>query len=432
MNGSQYHLLKTRRFLPLLVTVLLGAANDNVFKNALLILILFSVGREAPMEETVLVTVASAIFILPFFIFSATAGQLADKYEKSGMIRWIKFAEVLIMGAGVAALQFGDVYWLLGVLFLMGVQSAFFGPLKYSILPTLLRKDELIGGNAFVEAGTFLAILVGTIVGGLMAGWEYGVNGVAAIVFGLAVIGWICSYGIPQAPAPQPSLKVNYNIATQTFRIVDRIRKDRTVFRSILGISWFWLVGIMLLTQVPNLAKSNFNADHEVITFLMVVATVGIAIGSMLCNSLLKGEITAKYVPVAAFGMSVFLADIWFSSPDGVSSTAVTFGMFLEAPVNWRVIADLLGVCICGGIFAVPLYAMMQTLSDEQERSQIVAGNNILNAVFMVAGSLLAGIILDAGYTVPDLFLTVAAANLLVVFYMQRLWRGLNSNPAAD
>jgi len=432
MNGSQYHLLKTRRFLPLLVTVLLGAANDNVFKNALLILILFSVGREAPMEETVLVTVASAIFILPFFIFSATAGQLADKYEKSGMIRWIKFAEVLIMGAGVAALQFGDVYWLLGVLFLMGVQSAFFGPLKYSILPTLLRKDELIGGNAFVEAGTFLAILVGTIVGGLMAGWEYGVNGVAAIVFGLAVIGWIFSYGIPQAPAPQPSLKVNYNIATQTFRIVDRIRKDRPVFRSILGISWFWLVGIMLLTQVPNLAKSNFNADHEVITFLMVVATVGIAIGSMLCNSLLKGEITAKYVPVAAFGMSVFLADIWFSSPDGLSSTAVTFGMFLETSANWRVIADLLGVCICGGIFAVPLYAMMQTLSDEQERSQIVAGNNILNAVFMVAGSLLAGIILDAGYTVPDLFLTVAAANLLVVFYMQRLWRGLNSNPAAD
>ena len=432
MNGSQYHLLKTRRFLPLLVTVLLGAANDNVFKNALLILILFSVGREAPMEETVLVTVASAIFILPFFIFSATAGQLADKYEKSGMIRWIKFAEVLIMGAGVAALQFGDVYWLLGVLFLMGVQSAFFGPLKYSILPTLLRKDELIGGNAFVEAGTFLAILVGTIVGGLVAGWEYGVNGVAAIVFGLAVIGWICSYGIPQAPAPQPSLKVNYNIATQTFRIVDRIRKDRPVFRSILGISWFWLVGIMLLTQVPNLAKSNFNADHEVITFLMVVATVGIAIGSMLCNSLLKGEITAKYVPVAAFGMSVFLADIWFSSPDGLSSTAVTFGMFLETSANWRVIADLLGVCICGGIFAVPLYAMMQTLSDEQERSQIVAGNNILNAVFMVAGSLLAGIILDAGYTVPDLFLTVAAANLLVVFYMQRLWRGLDSNPAAD
>ena len=188
----------------------------------------------------------------------------------------------------------------------------------------------------------------------------------------------------------------------------------------------------MLLTQFSNLAKSNFNANHEVITFLMVVAAVGIAIGSMFCNSLLRGEITAKYVPVAAFGMSVFLADIWFSSPDGLSSTAVTFGMFLETSANWRVIADLLGVCICGGIFAVPLYAMMQTLSDEQERSQIVAGNNILNAVFMVAGSLLAGIILDAGYTVPDLFLTVAAANLLVVFYVQRLWRGLDSNPAAD
>ena len=432
MSESQYHLLKTRRFLPLFVTVLLGAANDNVFKNALLILILFSLGQEAPMEETVLVTVASGIFILPFFIFSATAGQLADKYEKSSMIRWIKFAEVLIMGAGVAALQFGDVYWLLGVLFLMGVQSAFLGPLKYSILPALLRKDELIGGNAFVEAGTFLAILIGTIVGGLTAGWEYGVNGVAAIVFGLAVIGWICSYGIPPAPAPQPLLKVNYNIATQTFRIVDRIRKDPPVFRSVLGISWFWLVGIMLLTQFSNLAKSNFNANHEVITFLMVVAAVGIAIGSMFCNSLLKGEITAKYVPAAAFGMSVFLADIWFSSPDGPGSTTVTLGMFLETSANWRVIGDLLGVSICGGIFAVPLYAMMQTLSDEQERSQVVAGNNILNAVFMVAGSLLAGMILDAGYTVPDLFLTIAVANLLVVFYMQRLWRELDSNPAAD
>ena len=432
MSESQYHLLKTRRFLPLFVTVLLGAANDNVFKNALLILILFSLGQEAPMEETVLVTVASGIFILPFFIFSATAGQLADKYEKSSMIRWIKFAEVLIMGAGVAALQFGDVYWLLGVLFLMGVQSAFLGPLKYSILPALLRKDELIGGNAFVEAGTFLAILIGTIVGGLTAGWEYGVNGVAAIVFGLAVIGWICSYGIPPAPAPQPLLKVNYNIATQTFRIVDRIRKDPPVFRSVLGISWFWLLGIMLLTQFSNLAKSNFNANHEVITFLMVVAAVGIAIGSMFCNSLLKGEITAKYVPAAAFGMSVFLADIWFSSPDGPGSTTVTLGMFLETSANWRVIGDLLGVSICGGIFAVPLYAMMQTLSDEQERSQVVAGNNILNAVFMVAGSLLAGMILDAGYTVPDLFLTIAVANLLVVFYMQRLWRELDSNPAAD
>ncbi|MEC8775997.1 MAG: MFS transporter, partial [Pseudomonadota bacterium] len=293
MGDSQFHLLKTRRFLPLFVTVLLGAANDNVFKNALLILILFTLGREVLMEEAVLVTLASSIFILPFFIFSATAGQLADKYEKSRMIRWIKLAEVVIMGAGVAALQLGDVYWLLTVLFFMGVQSSFFGPLKYSILPTLLRKNELIGGNAFVEAGTFLAILVGTIIGGLAAGWENGVNIVAAIVFGLAVIGWICSYGIPQAAAPRPELRISYNIVTQTYRIIRRIRADRPVYRSILGISWFWLVGITLLTQFPNLAKSNFNADHEVITLLMVVATVGISIGSIFCNGLLKGEISA-------------------------------------------------------------------------------------------------------------------------------------------
>ena len=431
MGESQFHLLKTRRFLPLFVTVLLGAANDNVFKNALLILILFTLGREVPMEEAVLVTLASGIFILPFFIFSATAGQLADKYEKSRMIRWIKLAEVVIMGAGVAALQFGDVYWLLTVLFLMGVQSSFFGPLKYSILPTLLRKNELIGGNAFVEAGTFLAILVGTIIGGLTAGWENGVNIVAAIVFGLAVIGWMCSYGIPQAAAPQPELRISYNIVTQTYRIIRRIRADRPVYRSILGISWFWLVGITLLTQFPNLAKSNFNADHEVITFLMVVATVGISIGSMFCNGLLKGEISAKYVPAAAFGMSVFMADLWFASPEGPGAATVTLGMFLEAPENWQVIADLLGVSICGGIFAVPLYAMMQTLSDEKERSQVVAGNNILNALFMAVGSVVAGMILDAGYSVPDLFLIVAALNLGVVYYMQRLRRELGSSPAA-
>lgn len=418
---SQFHLFSTRRFLPLLVTVLLGAANDNVFKNALVIFVLYFIAEQAPVGESILVTLAAGLFILPFFLFSATAGQLADKYEKSRMIRWIKFAEIAIMGLGAFGLVLGNTTFLLAVLFLMGAQSTFFGPLKYSILPAALREDELIGGNAFVEAGTFLAILLGTIAGGLLIGLDGGVAIVGTSVVALAVLGWLASFGIPRAEAPQPELSVNLNLFSETRRIIGDTAKSRPVFLSILGISWFWLVGATLLAQFPNLAKTVFNADNQVVTFFLAIVTIGIGAGSMLCNVMLKGEVSARYVPVAALVMTAFLADLWFASPSAAPEAMIGLPAFLGTVANWRIIADLLGVSLCGGIFTVPLYAIMQSRSDERERSQIVAGNNILNALFMVAGAIVAGAMLAVGLSVPDIFLALAIGNLAVAIYICKI-----------
>ena len=418
MNESQFYLFGTKKFLPLFVTVLLGAANDNIFKNAMVILILYFIGGQAPFDESILVTLAAGLFIAPFFLFSAAAGQLADKFEKAGMVRWVKFAEIAIMGLGVVGLSLGNTYFLLGVLFLIGVQSSFFGPLKYSILPALLRKDELIGGNAFIEAGTFLAILIGTIVGGLIVGMEDGTIVVGGIVFGVAVLGWLFSLAIPHAEAAQPDLRINFNIFSETSRILRRTAVTRSVFLSILGISWFWLIGATLLSQFPNFSKTVFNGDNEVVTFFLVIVTVGIAVGSMACNALLKGEVSAKYVPAAALGMTIFLADLGLGSPDAIPVNAVGLSAFLGSFGNWRTVVDLLGVAVCGGIFTVPLYAIMQTHSDESERSQIVAGNNILNALFMVAGSAMAGVLLSIGKTVPNLFVVLAVGNFAVAIYI--------------
>lgn len=421
MTQPQLHLLRTRRFLPLLVTVVLGAANDNVFKNAMVILVLYSIAGGAPAGGPLLVTMAAGLFILPFFLFSAIAGQLADKYEKSRMIRWVKLAEIAIMALGVTGLMIGDTTFLLAVLFLMGVQSSFFGPLKYSILPNLLQEDELIGGNAIVEAGTFLAILLGTVAGSLLIGLGNGVEIVAAIVLCLAVFGWLATFFIPTVQPPEPELSVNLNFLSETFRIVRRMADNRPVFLSILGISWFWLIGATLLAQFPNFAASIFNGDSHVVTFFLLVLTIGIGAGSMLCNVLLKGEISARHVPVAALGMTAFLADLWLGSPATPPASMQGLAAFLDAPANWRVVADLLGIAVCGGLFTVPLYAIMQSRSDEAERARIIAGNNILNALFMVAGASAAGVMLSLDYAVPDIFAMLAIGNFAVAVYICKL-----------
>ena len=380
MTGSQFHLFGTKRFLPLLVTAILGAANDNIFKNAMAILVLYVVADQTPISGSIILTIATGVFILPFFLFSATAGTLADKYDKSLLCRYIKFSEILIMCLGAAALTIGNTYFLLFVLFLMGTQSSFFGPVKYSMLPTLLREHELIGGNAIVEAGTFLAILFGTIAGALLITLENGTSLVGFILLSLAVIGWISSFQIPRSFASQPKLSINPNIFSETLSVVQRARKNRAVFLSILGISWFWLSGATLLTQYPNYAKLVFNADNYVVTLFLVVTSIGIGIGSLLCNAFLKGKISAQYVPVAAFGMSLFLGDLWLASPHTASSSPVHIEAFLNTPANWRVLVDLLGAAISGGIFVVPLYTIMQHRSDEIERSRVIAGNNIINS----------------------------------------------------
>jgi len=303
MHESQLHLLRTRRFLPLFVTLFLGAGNDNLFKNAIAVFVLYRIAGQASLDGGILVTVAAGIFILPFFLFSATGGQLADKLDKALLIRAVKLAEVLIMALGAVALFTGDVYFMLGVLFLMGTQSAIFEPVKYSILPVHLHEDELIGGNAFLEAGTFVAILLGTIAGGLLVLIENGITVIATGIVGLALMGLAASFYIPRAEAPEPDLAINPNLMAETWATIRRATSKRAIFLSILGISWFWLIGATLLAQFPNLAKSVFNADNQVVTLLLVVTTIGIGLGSLLCDTILKGEVSAKYVPFAAFGM---------------------------------------------------------------------------------------------------------------------------------
>lgn len=420
MKKNQFHLLATRRFLPLFATQALGAMNDNLFKNALIVLIIFRIAEQAGLNGQVLVTAAAGIFILPFFLFSATAGQLADKFEKSTMIRWIKTAEVVIMGLGAASFWFADVYLMIFVLFLMGVQSAFFGPLKYSILPDHLSQDELIGGNAFIEAGTFLSILLGTIAGGLLILGENGDVIVSSAVIGLALAGLATSFAIPQAPAPDPDLKLNPNLAGETWKIVRQASGQRSILLSILGISWFWLLGATFLAQFPAFAKDVIGADETVVTLFLTLFSLGIALGSLLCNRILKGEISAKYAPFGAVGMSIFIADLYFISDGRGAASQSLIGalVFLKDADNWRIMFDLVAIAVCGGLFIVPLYAILQSRSEVSHRSRVIAANNIINALFMVTGAVAATGMLAAGFSVPHVFLALAVGNGVVAIFV--------------
>ncbi len=420
MKKNQFHLLATRRFLPLFATQALGALNDNLFKNALIVLIIFRIAEQAGLNGQVLVTAAAGIFILPFFLFSATAGQLADKFEKSTMIRWIKTAEVVIMGLGAASFWFADVYLMIFVLFLMGVQSAFFGPVKYSILPDHLSQDELIGGNAFIEAGTFLSILLGTIAGGLLILGENGDVIVSSAVIGLALAGLATSFAIPQAPAPDPDLKLNLNLAGETWKIVRQASGQRSILLSILGISWFWLLGATFLAQFPAFAKDVIGADETVVTLFLTLFSLGIALGSLLCNRILKGEISAKYAPFGAVGMSIFIADLYFISDGRGAASQSLIGalVFLKDADNWRIMFDLVAIAVCGGLFIVPLYAILQSRSEVSHRSRVIAANNIINALFMVTGAVAATGMLAAGFSVPQVFLALAVGNGVVAIFV--------------
>lgn len=424
MTDNQIHLLKSKRFLPLFITQAVGALNDNLFKTALVFLITYQLAVEVGLNGQILVNVAAGIFILPFFLFSATAGQIADKYEKSTLIRVIKAAEIIIMVLAGAGFWYGDPYLMIGILFLMGAQSAFFGPLKYSILPDHLRQDELIGGNALIEAGTFLAILVGTIAGGSLILQAEGKLAVSAAIIGLALIGFVASLKIPKAPAANPGLSINLNFVSETWKMIGTARKRRDIFLSILGISWFWLVGATFLAQYPNFAKDILGADESVVTIFLALFSIGIAAGALLCNRLLKGEVSAKYVPFGALGMTLFIIDLYYATRGiqiETGSTLIGAGVFLSELSNWRIILDLLGVAVSGGIFIVPLYAILQSRSEDSHRSRTIAANNILNAFFMVAGALAATLMISANVTIPTLFLVLGCVNGVVAIYICKL-----------
>lgn len=418
---SQFELLSTKRFLPYFLTQLLGAFNDNLYKNALFIMIAFGLTREYAVEPDVMINIAAGLFILPFFLFSAFAGQLADKFEKSKLIQVIKIAEIGIMALAAVAFYFKSVVGLIAVLFLMGSQSTFFGPIKYSILPQHLKVDELMGGNGLVETGTFVAILLGSITGGILISYDdFGMIFVSLAVIIFAGLGWLTAKYIPEAEAAQPDLKLNYNPLSDIWQTLKRVKKRKTVFQSILGISWFWFLGATLLAQMPAYTHNFIGGNELVVNALLVVFTVGIAVGSLLCHRLGRGKIEIGLVPFGSIGLSIFAFDLGFAHGD-MPTVLIGPWEFFFGGDNIRVIIDLLMLGVFGGLYIVPLYAIIQRLTASRERSRIIAGNNFINAFFMLVSSLMAVWLLSMNLEVIHVFLVISVLNALVAIYIYRL-----------
>ncbi|MEI7680771.1 MAG: MFS transporter [Betaproteobacteria bacterium] len=418
---SQFGLLRERRFLPFFCTQFLGAFNDNVYKNALVILLAFHAASLTAINPGTLVNLCAGLFILPFFLFSATAGQIADKYDKASIIRYVKLLEIAIMFAGAAGFFFQNVALLMAVLFLMGLHSTIFGPVKYSILPQHLRPTEIVGGNGLVEMGTFLAILLGTILGGLLVAQAQFALYVSATVVSIAVLGYLASRAIPAAPPAAPDLKINWNPLTESWANLQFTRRNRTVFLSVLGVSWFWFYGATLLTQLPNYCKEVLGGNEQVATVMLAVFSVGVGSGSLLCERLSGHKVEIGLVPFGSIGLSVFALDLFFASPLGGGAALIGAVEFLARAGSARILFDLVMIGVFGGFYIVPLYALIQTRSERSHQSRIIAGNNILNALFMVASAALSALLLYAGYTIPQIFLAIGLLNALVAVYIYTL-----------
>jgi acyl-[acyl-carrier-protein]-phospholipid O-acyltransferase / long-chain-fatty-acid--[acyl-carrier-protein] ligase len=439
MAETQLHLLRSRRLLPLFVTQFLGAVNDNVLKVGLVTLVTFfpAYGVGDAKEQAVIVAIATAVFIFPYFPLSATGGQLADKFEKAALIRWVKLWEIGVMLLAVIGFltltHRTFVYFELAVLLLLGVQATIFGPVKYGILPDLLGRENLMGGNALLEAGTFLAILLGTIAGGLLpavgiAGHWIGPEVVSGTLLGVAAFGWVSSWFIPHTGRAAPELRVNPNIWTETLDIIRFAQRHRDLWLSILAISWFWLVGAVFLAQFPTYTEKTLGADEEVQTLLLAMFSVGIGAGSVLCGRLLRGEVSARLAPLGAVGMTIFSADLFFASAraiGGGDGQLIGVPGFLGHPTNWRVLADLFMIALSGGLFTVPLYALLQARSEESHRSRVIAANNIVNAIFVVASGVISAVLLALDLTVPQIFLIVGLLNAVAAVVVMRLVPGV-------
>lgn len=417
------NLLQDRRFRPHFWTQFFGALNDNVFKNALVILITFKAFSIAGIPTEQMVAICGGIFILPFFLFSATAGQLADKYSKSQLIIWIKIWEIIVMLMGAYGFITENIIILIMTLFLMGLQSTFFGPVKYSILPHLLGDDELVSGNAYVELGTFIAILFGTILGGiLIAIPHHGVWMVSAAVIIFAAIGCISSVKIRKLKAVTPSLKFRFNPIPQTLLILKLMKKRRSVFLSVLGISWFWFLGAVILSMLPIYCKNSLNSNESVVTFFLALFSIGVGTGSVLCERLSFRKLELGLVPIGSIGLSLFSFDLFLiGQPYLIEIHPASQISVLELISTWtgfRISLDLFLFSVFSGLFIVPLYTLIQQRSIENERSRVIAANNILNALFMVVSAIFLMMLFYLKLTIPQIFLVLSIINALVAVYI--------------
>ena len=415
---NQFALLRQRRFAPFFWTQFLGAGNDNLFKFAFTVMVTYQL--QVPwLPDGLAGLVIGALFILPFVLFSATSGQLADKLEKSRLIRFVKNLEIVIMAAAALGFATHNAALLLGCVFLMGLHSTLFGPVKFAYLPQHLGEHELTGGNGMVEMGTFVAILLGSLAGGLLIALPgVGAVYVALACFAVALLGRWTARQVPHSPATDAGLQINWNPVSETWRNLLLARQDIVVFRSLLGISWMWFFGAVFLANFPSFAKTVLHGDEHVASLLLVVFSVGIGIGSLLCEVFSRRHVEIGLVPAGAIGMSVFAIDLYFASRGLPALPVQGLGAFLAQPAHWRVIADLGLLALCTGLYSVPMYALIQLRSQPSHRARIIAANNILNALFMIVSSVGAGALLGAGFTVPEVFLATALLNVVVGLYI--------------
>ncbi len=417
-HPNQFALLRQRRFAPFFWTQFCGAANDNLFKFAFTVMVTYqlSVGWMPPALAGLVI---GALFILPFLLFSATSGQLADKLEKTRVMRFVKNLEIAIMLIAAAGFITGHVPTLLACTFLMGLHSTLFGPVKFSYLPQVLSERELTGGNGMVEMGTFVAILLGNVVGGLLVAIpQTGPRDVALACVVLAVIGRVIAQFIPAQTVTAPDLKINWNPFTETWKNLQLASGNLVVFRSMLGISWMWFFGAVFLSQFPSFAKEVLHGDAHVASLLLVVFSIGIGTGSLLCEVLSRRHVEIGLVPLGAIGMSVFAIDLYFASRGLPAVELMGLAAFMAQPAHWRVMADLLLLSLFAGLYSVPMYALIQLRSPATHRARIIAANNILNALFMIASALIAGALLKADFSIPQIFLFTGLANAVVAAYI--------------
>jgi 1-acyl-sn-glycerol-3-phosphate acyltransferase len=421
-SANQFDLLRERRFAPFFWTQFLGAGNDNVYKNALIIFVAFHAARLTTLDPNALVNLAGAVFIAPFVLLSATSGQIADKVEKSRLIRWIKLFEIAIMIVGLAGFWQQSLILMFAALALLGIHSALFGPVKYAILPQHLKPEELVGGNGLVEMGTFVAILLGTIAGGVVVAIDPGGPILAAgVAIAIAVAGYLVSRGIPYTPAVAPDLAINWNPFSETWRNLRIARENRVVWLSMLGISWFWFYGAIFLAQFAGFARDILGGNEHVVTFLLALFSIGIGAGSLLCERLSGRKIEVGLVPFGSIGLTVFAVDLWLASKSLRATELAGLDAFFASPAHWRVAADLVLIGLFGGFYIVPLYALIQERSAPSHRSRIIAANNILNAIFIVASAGIAVALLGAGLSIPELFLVNALMNAAVAVFIYGL-----------
>ncbi|MGM8890491.1 MFS transporter [Psychrobacter sp. 1Y1] len=416
--SNQFQLFKRRRFSAMFFTQFLGAFNDNIFKQALILVLTYTAASKLGVEVSILNNLAAMLFILPYFLFSALAGQIADKYEKSKLTQFIKLLELVIMAVAAVGFVFEWYALLFVALFLMGTHSTFFGPIKYAYLPQAMKEDELVGANGLFQMGTSLAILVGMIVAGILTQLSQSLYWISATVLVVAVLGYLAARYIPNMPAMQPDLKINWNIITTSLATIRYLYSLPFLFFIILGNSWFWFYGATFLTQVPEFSKVILLGDESVVIFLLTLFSVGVSIGSVLCKTLTKNKVSLRLLPFGIAGLSIFAIDLYFSL-SGLdinvnNDTLLGIGDLFNISGSWRVFADLFLLGFSGGLYIVPLYASMQAYAPKSHRARIVGANNIFNAIFMVTSAIFAIVILNVlGFTLPQLFLVTGLLNIV-------------------